>query len=97
MEEKKYLNLDMLTMYDALIKSFIGNSIDSKVFIGTYAEYEIANANNLIPLNALVIITDDETETGGTSTWEAPVQNSDELTITQLYSITQQDNVLEVE
>ena len=55
MEEKKYLNLDMLTLYDGLIKEFI----NSQIFVGTYAEYETANANNLIPLNALVIITDD--------------------------------------
>ena len=55
MEEKKYLNLDMLTLYDALIKEFI----NSKIFIGTKAEYETADANGEIPINTLVIITDD--------------------------------------
>lgn len=65
MEEKKYLNLDMLTLYDALIKAFVGDSINSKIFVGTYEEYETANANNLIPINALVIITDDESSSGG--------------------------------
>ena len=51
----------MLTLYDALIKEFINN----KIFIGTYAEYETANANGKIPINTLVIITDDETTSGG--------------------------------
>lgn len=39
--------------------------LKSKIFIGTYAQYETANANNEIPINALVIITDDESSSGG--------------------------------
>ena len=61
MEKNKYLNLEMLALYDVLIKQFV----DSKLFIGTYEEYEAANANSEIPINALVIITDDETSSGG--------------------------------
>ena len=90
MEEKKYLNLEMLALYDALIKQFV----DSKIFIGTCAEYKTADANNLIPLNTLVILTDDETST---EDWESPIQNNDELIITQSYIVAHQDNVLEVE
>lgn len=33
-------------------------------FVGTYAEYEAANANGDIPINAIVIITDDATQGG---------------------------------
>lgn len=61
--EKKFLNIDGLTEYDALIKGYV----KSKVFIGTYAEYETANNNGQIPDDALVIITDDETASGGTN------------------------------
>lgn len=61
MEGKKYLSFDGLIEYDALIKAFI----NSKIFIGTYEQYETANANGEIPINTLVIITDDETTSGG--------------------------------
>ena len=67
MEEKKYLNLDILTLYDALIKKFVGTSIDNKLFIGTYEEYEAANAAGSIPVGALVFITDDENENENTN------------------------------
>ena len=56
MEEKKYLNLDGITLYDSLLKNFILG----KKFIGTTAEYEEANANGEIPINTIVVITDDE-------------------------------------
>lgn len=43
------------------------NELESRVFIGTNAEYETANANNEIPINTIVIITDDEggSDSGG--------------------------------
>lgn len=53
---KQYLNTDGLTLYDSLIRMFIS----SKKFVGTYEEYQTANANGEIPVNTLVIITDDE-------------------------------------
>lgn len=56
MEEYKYLSTNMLSLYDDLIKEFI----NGQFFIGTYEEYEIAYANNKIPINALVIITDEK-------------------------------------
>ena len=56
MEENKYISFDKLTLYDDLIKAFI----NSQIFIGTYEEYETAYANGKIPINALVVITDDE-------------------------------------
>ena len=61
---KQYLDIDGLALYDSLIKAFV----DSKIFIGTYAEYETANANGDIPVNTLVIITDDQSSTGGSTT-----------------------------
>ena len=64
MEEKKYLNLEMLTLYDVLIKQFV----NSQLFIGTYAEYEAANAAGSIPVGALVCITDNENEDENDST-----------------------------
>lgn len=39
--------------------------LTSRIFIGTYEEYQTANANNEIPINAIVIITDDGTSGGG--------------------------------
>lgn len=41
------------------------NVITSRIFVGTYAEYQAANANNEIPINAIVILTDDESSSGG--------------------------------
>ena len=38
-----------------------------KVFIGTYAQYETANANGEIPINTLVILTDDGASSGDSS------------------------------
>lgn len=61
--ESQYLNIDGLALYDALIKEFINN----KIFIGTYEQYQTANANNEIPINALVIITDDNNSGSGGS------------------------------
>lgn len=43
------------------------NTLSSRIFVGTYAQYETANANGEIPINALVIITDDGTSSGGSS------------------------------
>lgn len=63
MSTNKYLNLDGLLEYDALIKAFI----NSKIFVGTYEQYETANADGKIPVGALVIITDDGTSGGGSS------------------------------
>lgn len=60
---KQYLDFDGLALYDSLIKEFI----NSQVFIGTYAEYETANANGEILINALVIITDDEASGSGST------------------------------
>lgn len=34
-------------------------NLESRLFIGTRAQYDIANAENLIPLNTLVILTDE--------------------------------------
>lgn len=75
MEEKKYLSLDMLALYDALIKEFI----NSKIFIGTKAEYETANANGKIPINTLVIITDDETTSGGSGSGDSSSTSTSSL------------------
>lgn len=61
---KQYLDFDGLVLYDSLIKSFV----NSQIFIGTYAEYETADANGDIPINALVIITDDETANSSATT-----------------------------
>ena len=66
MAEKKYMGLESLNAYDALIKAYI----DGKIFVGTYAEYQNANANGEIAINAIVIITDDEnnsSSSGGNS------------------------------
>lgn len=38
-----------------------------KVFIGTYAQYETANINGKIPINTLVILTDDGASSGDSS------------------------------
>ncbi len=34
----------------------------TKIYVGTLAEYEVANAKKLIPIGAIVIITDDDDE-----------------------------------
>ena len=39
----------------------------SLIFVGTYAEYEAANAKEQIPINTLVIIIDDETSSSTTA------------------------------
>lgn len=59
----EFLDPAGLALYDSLIKAFI----NSKIFIGTDAEYQVACANNQIPINTLVIITDDETLAGSAS------------------------------
>lgn len=56
MEEKTYVGIDGFTLYDALIKNFISG----KKFVGTHEQYETAYANGEIPVNTLVIFTDDE-------------------------------------
>lgn len=68
MEENKYLNLYGLTLYNDLIKAFI----NSQIFIGTYEQYEIAYVNGQVPINALVILTDDNTSGGGGGIPETP-------------------------
>lgn len=55
MEEKKYVSLNGLTIYDILLKNFI----NSKKFVGTHDEYESAYANGEIANGTLVIFTDD--------------------------------------
>lgn len=60
---KQFLDFDGLALYDSLIKAFV----NSKIFIGTYAEYETANVNGDVPINTLVIITDDESFNGSSS------------------------------
>lgn len=42
-----------------IAKNYTDIVVASKIFIGTYAKYEAANANGDIPINAIVIITDD--------------------------------------
>lgn len=59
-------------VYDALgaadtALAYAKEYADSKIFVGTYAEYEAANANNEIPVYSLVVITDDENLNGGSS------------------------------
>lgn len=39
--------------------------LKARIFIGTYAEYQAANANNSIPVNTIVILTDDNGESSG--------------------------------
>ena len=46
----------------ATSKEYTDDKIASMIFIGTYEEYQTANANNLIPINTFVIITDEESE-----------------------------------
>jgi hypothetical protein len=58
--ENKYLDLDGLVIYHEFMKAFV----NSKIFIGTYNEYQTAYANGEIALNALVVITDDENNSG---------------------------------
>lgn len=41
-------------------KEYTDTKIASMVFIGTYAEYQTAYADGQIPINAFVILTDDE-------------------------------------
>jgi hypothetical protein len=59
---KEFLSIDGLALYDSLIKEFF----NSQLFVGTQAEYDAANAIGKIPVNALVVITDDEL--GGATT-----------------------------
>ena len=60
-------------------------TIDVRSLIETYGE---------IPLYININVNPDAEDD---IDWEYPVQNGDELTITQAYSLTQQDNTLEVE
>lgn len=73
--DTQYLNIEGLTIYDALIKTFI----NSKIFIGTYAEYEAANTDGEIPVGALVIITDDETSGSGGSSGDSSSTSTSSL------------------
>lgn len=56
MATEKYLSLENMSLYDDLIKSFISG----KKFVGTQKQYEAAYANGEIPINTLIIITDDK-------------------------------------
>lgn len=58
MEIKQFLDTEGLALYDELIKIFI----NSKIFVGTQSQYQEANAKGEIPINAIVIITDDEND-----------------------------------
>lgn len=60
------------------------SSLRSRIFVGTYAEYEAANAKNEIPLNALVVITDDATSGGGNSGDEPGAGDDDDKTSSKL-------------
>lgn len=55
MENKQFLDLSGLAEYDTLIKAFI----NGKIFVGTYEEYNAANAAGNIQVGCLVVITDD--------------------------------------
>lgn len=46
-------------------KDYTDVKISRLIFIGTYEEYQVANANNEIPINTFVILTDDESSGGG--------------------------------
>ena len=50
----------------ATSKEYTDNKVASMIFIGTYEEYQTAYANNEIPINTFVILTDDESSGGGT-------------------------------
>lgn len=52
----------------ATSKEYTDTKVASMVFIGTYAEYQTANANGEIPINTFVILTDGETSGGESST-----------------------------
>jgi hypothetical protein len=43
------------------------DALVSRIFVGTYEEYKTAYANNQIPINTIVILTDTSTDTGGGS------------------------------
>lgn len=49
----------------ATSKEYTDNKVASMVFVGTYEEYQTAYNDGRIPLNAFVILTDDETGDGG--------------------------------
>ena len=54
--EVKYLDKDGLAEFWRLNKQYIGNAINSKVFVGTEAEY---NANkDAVAVGAMVVLTD---------------------------------------
>lgn len=49
----------------ATSKEYTDNKVASMIFIGTYAEYQTAYADGQIPINTFVILTDDESSSGG--------------------------------
>ena len=61
MEERQYLDLVGLAEYDTLIKAFI----NGKIFVGTYEEYNAANAAGNIQIGCVVILTDQSTGGSG--------------------------------
>lgn len=65
--DDKYDSLGSAEIALATSKKYTDDKVASMIFIGTYAEYETANANNEIPINTFVIITDDETSGGDSS------------------------------
>lgn len=58
------------TEFDAITDAM--NTLTRRIFIGTHAEYETANANNEIPIGALVILTDDGTSSDGGNDQTSP-------------------------
>lgn len=55
------------------------NILTNRIFVGTYAEYQIAYANNQIPINALVVLTDDAPSSGGSSGGDSSTSTSSKL------------------
>lgn len=59
-DTKKFLDHEGISLYDALIKQFIANYFDGRVFIGTTEEYQTAYDNGEVAIGTLVFLTDDE-------------------------------------
>ena len=66
---KKLIRLLELQKYDELIKDYINSKLQensentAKVFIGTMAEYQTADAAGNIPVGCIVYITDSSVDT----------------------------------
>lgn len=66
-DTRKFLDHEGITLYDALIKQFIANYFDGRVFIGTTEEYQTAYDNGEIAIGTLVFLTDDDSGGGSSS------------------------------